>query len=78
MLPGTIVYLYVGSSVPSLQTLADKGVSAAFSTWQLVNIFAAFALLGVFPFIVRWMLRYFGFAAAIDDGNAADSKRAES
>lgn len=63
MLPGTIVYVYAGSSVPSLQTLADKGIGAVFSAGQLTRILIAFALLGVFPLVVRWTLRYFGVAA---------------
>ena len=31
MLPGTVVYVYAGSSVPSLQTLADQGIYAVFT-----------------------------------------------
>jgi uncharacterized membrane protein YdjX (TVP38/TMEM64 family) len=78
MLPGTIVYLYAGSSVPGLQTLADRGIGAAFSAGQLVNILIAFALLGLFPLMTRWILRYFGMATAIDEGKAAGSKRTRS
>lgn len=56
MLPGTIVYVYAGSRVPSLQTLADKGLAAVFNPSQITQIFIAFALLGVFPFVVRRVL----------------------
>ncbi len=49
MLPGTCVYIYAGSSVSSLETLRDKGVSALM-TWQLL---LAFTLLGLFPLIVK-------------------------
>lgn len=49
MLPGTCVYIYAGSSVSSLQTLRDRGVSGLV-TWQLL---LAFALLGLFPLLAR-------------------------
>jgi len=49
MLPGTCVYVYAGSSVSSLETLRDNGVSGLV-TWQLL---LAFTLLGLFPLIVR-------------------------
>ena len=49
MLPGTCVYVYAGSSVSSLERLRDEGVSGLV-TWQLL---VAFALLGLFPLIVK-------------------------
>ena len=49
MLPGTIVYVYVGSQFPDLQTLADRGVSGIL-TPQLV---AAFVILGLFPWAAK-------------------------
>jgi uncharacterized membrane protein YdjX (TVP38/TMEM64 family) len=57
MLPGTVVYVYAGSSVPSLQTLADKGLNAVFTPGQLTQILVAFVVLGVFPPIVRWTMK---------------------
>lgn len=57
MLPGTAVYVYAGSSVPNLQTLADKGMAAVFTPWQLTQILLALALLGLFPLLVRGILR---------------------
>lgn len=57
MLPGTFVYVYAGSSVPSLQALADKGVTAAFTPSQLTQILVAFVLLGVFPIAVRGAMK---------------------
>jgi uncharacterized membrane protein YdjX (TVP38/TMEM64 family) len=57
MLPGTIVYVYAGSVVPSLQKLADEGIKAVFSPAQLTQIIVAFALLGVFPLIVRFAMK---------------------
>jgi uncharacterized membrane protein YdjX (TVP38/TMEM64 family) len=63
MLPGTAVYVYAGSSVPSLETLAREGIGAVFSPAQLTRILIAFALLGLFPLAARLMLRHFGMAA---------------
>ena len=59
MLAGTIVFVYAGSSVPSLQTLADKGINAVFTPRQFTQILLAFVLLGVFPLAVRWGMKLF-------------------
>ncbi|MCI0332879.1 MAG: TVP38/TMEM64 family protein [Planctomycetes bacterium] len=72
MFPGTLVYVYAGSSVPSLQALADEGVRAVFSTGQWIRILVAFALLGLFPLVIRWTLRYFGIAAPLQLEKAHD------
>lgn len=56
MLPGTALYTYIGSAVPSLSKLADQGVSAVFSTAQLTQFFVAFALLGAFPWLAKWTI----------------------
>lgn len=58
MLAGTLVYVYAGSSVPNLQTLADKGISAVFTPSQLTQIIVAFVLLGLFPLIVRFIMKF--------------------
>ncbi|MDA8743418.1 TVP38/TMEM64 family protein [Rubripirellula amarantea] len=58
MLAATIVYVYAGSSVPDLQTLAENGVGAAFTSSQLTQIVVAFVLLGVFPLAVRYMMKF--------------------
>lgn len=60
MLPGTGVYVYAGTSVPSLQSLADGGIGSVYSAGQLSRLFVAFTLLGILPLIVRWALRHFG------------------
>lgn len=49
MLPGTAVYVYAGSQFPSLQELADKGAGGIFTP----QLFLAFALLGIFPIVVK-------------------------
>ncbi|MDA1229912.1 MAG: TVP38/TMEM64 family protein [Planctomycetota bacterium] len=59
MLPGTAVYVYAGTSVPRLQTLVEKGIGAVFSTGQITQILMAFVLLGLFPLIVRFLIRRF-------------------
>jgi uncharacterized membrane protein YdjX (TVP38/TMEM64 family) len=49
MLPGTVVYVYAGATVPQLRLLAEQGVGGILSP-QLI---AAFVLLGVFPLLVK-------------------------
>ena len=51
------VMVYAGSSVPDLQTLADKGIGAVFSPSQMTQIIAAFVMLGSFPLIVRFVMK---------------------
>ena len=53
MLPGTAVYVYAGSAVPDLQLLAERGLSGIVSP----RVLAAFVLLGVFPLLVRTIMR---------------------
>jgi uncharacterized membrane protein YdjX (TVP38/TMEM64 family) len=53
MLPGTCVYLYAGSSVPTRQQLAAQGTRGILS-WRIV---VAFTLLGLFPFVVRFVAK---------------------
>jgi uncharacterized membrane protein YdjX (TVP38/TMEM64 family) len=59
MLPGTLVYVYAGSSVPNLSQLADKGVAAVFSPSQGLQLALAFTLLGIFPIAVKYTMKYF-------------------
>ena len=49
MLAGTVVFVYAGSTVPDLETLAEKDVKEILSP-QLI---AAFVLLGLFPIAVK-------------------------
>jgi len=72
MLAGTIVYGYAGSRVPSLQTLADKGIHAVFTPAQVTQIVIAFVLLGVLPLAVRWLIKLGGRSAAT---NATETTR---
>jgi len=64
MLPGTAVYVYAGSIVPNLNELADKGAAAVLSPQQLLQLFVAFALLGLFPLAVKQAIKWFGHRRA--------------
>lgn len=58
MLPGTAVYVYAGSRVPNLTELAEHGASAVFTGSQLLQLGIAFAMLGLFPMIAKFVLGY--------------------
>ncbi len=58
MFPGTCVYVYAGTVVPDLQTLADAGAAAVISPSRLTQIFIALALLGAFPLLIKWMVTF--------------------
>ena len=60
MLAGTAVFVYAGSRVPNLTELADKGVKAVFTPTQLIQIFVAFAFIGILPLAARWAIKLFG------------------
>lgn len=55
MLPGTAVFIYAGTSVPTIQELAEQG-GRGILTPQLI---IAFILLGTFPLIVRKLVQRF-------------------
>lgn len=55
MLPGTLVYVYAGASVPTLLKLAEQGTSGILTS----NLIAAFFLLGLFPLVARYVLSKF-------------------
>jgi uncharacterized membrane protein YdjX (TVP38/TMEM64 family) len=52
MLPGSAIYTYAGSTIPSLAELADEGIGSVL-TWQIA---AALTLLACFPLVVRAVL----------------------
>ena len=54
MLPGTMAYIYAGSSFPSLAELAETGASGLVSPRLLV----AFALLGLFPIAAKRLMEW--------------------
>ena len=59
MIPGTLLYLWAGSRVPSLQELADKKLNAVLSPAQALQITIAFALLGLFPLALKKLVNHF-------------------
>lgn len=63
MIPGTAVYVYAGSSVPNLATLAEKGAKGILSPQLIV----AFALLGLVPLILKKAMQRFRPAVAIEE-----------
>ena len=74
MLAGTVVFVYAGSSVPSLQTLAEERINAVFTPRQFTQILLAFVLLGTFPLAVRWGMKLFPRKQR-EDNTMADSKK---
>ncbi len=68
MLPGTAVYVYAGSSVPDLATLADKGTSGILT----LNVVIAFALLGLFPLAVKKIIQWTGNKPTLDSTSEKD------
>jgi uncharacterized membrane protein YdjX (TVP38/TMEM64 family) len=55
MLPGTIAFVYAGSTIPSLNTLVEKGASGVLN-WQM---FLAFAILGCLPLLLKKLVGLF-------------------
>ncbi len=53
MFPGTAVYVYAGATVPDLQTLSEQGVGGIL----LPQLLVAFVLLGVFPLVVKSVMK---------------------
>lgn len=49
MLPGTIVYVYAGSNVPTIGELAENGLSGIMTA----QLWLAFGILAIFPYLVR-------------------------
>ncbi len=53
MLPATAVYVYAGSTFPSLSELAEKGISGILQPELLI----AFAILGLFPLVIKKLIK---------------------
>lgn len=53
MLPGTAVFIYAGSNVPNLATLAEKGVGGILSPQLVIALVA----LGIFPLLVKKIMQ---------------------
>ncbi len=70
MLPGTIIYVYAGSRVPSLQALSEQGLKAVLTPSQIAQLFAALVLVGLAPLVLRWSLKLFGRDLSSDSESA--------
>lgn len=57
MLPGTALYVYAGSQVPQLQTLAEQGILATFTARQVTQLLIAFSLPGLLSLGIRRVFR---------------------
>lgn len=55
MIPGTILFVFFGSRLPNLQTLADEGARSVLTADRI----AALVLLGVVPLIIRYTIKRF-------------------
>lgn len=55
ILPGTMIFVFVGTRIPTLESLAQEGV------WRLFDplLFALLASTVGIPFLVRWAIRHF-------------------
>ncbi len=53
LLPGNVLFTYAGTQLPTLQEVADQGLTSVASPQLIV----AFVLVGVFPLAVRWVMR---------------------
>ena len=53
MIPGTALYVFFGSQLPNLETLANDGVGGVLTLERAI----ALALLGVGPLLIRLALR---------------------
>lgn len=65
MFAGTCVYVYAGASIPTLNELADRGISSIF-TWQLG---LAFVALGLFPLVTKKIVGLFRSKPIVDNRN---------
>ena len=68
MLPILTVYVWIGGTPPSLQTIADKGISSVLS-WQLM---LGISLLGIVPLLIRLGLNYFQSESEEETEEAAE------
>lgn len=55
VLPGSMIFVFVGTRIPTLADLSDRGV------WRLVDplLFGVLAATVIFPLLIRWTMRRF-------------------
>lgn len=69
LLPGTIVFVFVGTQLPTLAELIGEGVGRLLDPWLL----AALVLTGIFPLGIRWIATYFRRSAVAHGGGELTS-----
>lgn len=63
MLPVLIIFVWIGGSLPSLETIADKGISSVLS-WQLMLGIAA---MGIVPLTIRLGLNWYQSGSEVNE-----------
>jgi uncharacterized membrane protein YdjX (TVP38/TMEM64 family) len=58
MLPGTALYVYAGSSLPSLADLQQRGLKSILSPQWIL----ALAILGIVPLLTKKLLQHWGYS----------------
>lgn len=53
LIPGTVIFVWAGTQIPTLETVVEEGAGAVFS----LQVIAALGLTGVFPLVARWGIR---------------------
>jgi uncharacterized membrane protein YdjX (TVP38/TMEM64 family) len=53
LLPGTVVFVFAGTRLPTLQELADQGTIRLLDPWLIFGL----VLTEVLPFLIRWLLK---------------------
>jgi len=55
ILPGTMIFVFVGTRIPTLKSLAEKGA------WQLFDplLFGVLAATVLFPLLIRWSIQQY-------------------
>lgn len=71
MLPGTMAYVYAGSSVPNLHTLSEQGLQGIVST----NLLIAFGVLGLLPLVLKKLVELWsGTPKSTDNAKSATTQ----
>ncbi len=60
LLPGTAVFVFAGTRLPTLRELSDQGPAELLDIWLIV----ALVLTGVLPVVIRWLVRQFKLPGA--------------
>lgn len=53
LIPSTMVFVFAGTQIPTLREVVEQGAGAVLSP----KLFLALVLMGIFPWVVRWLSR---------------------